>query len=261
MLGSTGENVGISEAMSENQEHVPGEMLDADAVCAQCNTVNREGVLICRTCGNNLRDQRMVRLAAELEMEQAGVSQSRRGLLRGMLTALGILLILWTALNVNQITEWLVAIQSPSEGSVESLWADAALDALAAELEGQTVTEEESAQAIAVPATETSMEGLFVLAEKVQDAPYVPCGLALVRQEGDQLIFAAKADADTMARGYFEPRGDQFVTEVGMSSVSYEGSRFAIKGVAVFSEEGGVDCFGQDNETGELYSFKAFRVR
>ena len=41
------------------------EGIEADAVCAQCGSANPEGTLICKTCGNNLRDQRLMRIAAD----------------------------------------------------------------------------------------------------------------------------------------------------------------------------------------------------
>jgi len=41
------------------------EGIEADAVCAQCGSANPEGTLICKTCGNNLRDQRMLRITAD----------------------------------------------------------------------------------------------------------------------------------------------------------------------------------------------------
>ena len=46
----------------DHHEHV--EHLDADAVCEACDTVNPEGTLLCKTCGNNLRDQRARRMKA-----------------------------------------------------------------------------------------------------------------------------------------------------------------------------------------------------
>ena len=50
----------------EHHQHLPeGERLDADAVCGSCGTVNPEDTLLCKSCGNNLRDQRQTRIAVD----------------------------------------------------------------------------------------------------------------------------------------------------------------------------------------------------
>ncbi|MCX5757207.1 MAG: hypothetical protein NTU83_01615, partial [Candidatus Hydrogenedentes bacterium] len=47
------------------QPQVDIERIDADAVCEKCGTVNPEETLLCKTCGNNLRDQRLHRVQSE----------------------------------------------------------------------------------------------------------------------------------------------------------------------------------------------------
>jgi hypothetical protein len=76
------------------------EYIDADAVCEQCSTVNPAGTLLCKTCGNNLRDQRMRRLAADEGMEAVHASDRPIRMLTGLLVVLGLLAILWAAINV-----------------------------------------------------------------------------------------------------------------------------------------------------------------
>ena len=90
------------------------ETLDADAVCAQCNTVNAEGTLLCKVCGTNLRDQRAIRLSADQALDLGNSGQRRRAWLSGILFVLAIGLIISTLINQELIVEWLIDAGRPS---------------------------------------------------------------------------------------------------------------------------------------------------
>ncbi len=93
------------------------ERIDADAVCEQCTTVNPPDTLICRTCGNNLRDQRRNRLVLEHVAEASDKGRPRR-IMSVLLTVFGFLLIVWTMMNINNIESWL------TEGELQRIAAD-----------------------------------------------------------------------------------------------------------------------------------------
>jgi len=245
-------------AMSDDLGSIPQE-IDADAVCAACGTVNREGVFICRTCGNNLRDQRALRMVAEQEMDRKGESLDRRRFFLGALTALGILIILWAALNVNQITDWLIAIQTPSLGAVNALWQDTALNALATELEGRNDSAEDREKAIAEPAAGDAIEGVYVLAREGLSGKR-SLGVALVRSEDGRLLFVAKLDGGAEVRGYADNRGNQIVAEADSTGAQYQGDAFSVFGVAVAKEDGSFECAGQTEIDNEMYAAYAYRM-
>ena len=113
--------------MEPNQPEEGFERIDADAVCEKCGSVNPPETLLCRTCGNNLRDQRKRRLA------EAGVApladepfaQLRR-VLSIALGVAGLVLILWTAFHVDEIEQWMsegmVARESSGAGNPARYW-------------------------------------------------------------------------------------------------------------------------------------------
>ena len=95
------------------------EQIDADAVCQQCDRINDEGTLICKACGNNLRDQRNLRIAqgAGPELMKEGGSKFR--LFTGLLVTLGILLAVYMVLNIGNIEQALV--NSLSDACISSI--------------------------------------------------------------------------------------------------------------------------------------------
>ena len=94
--------------------------LDADAVCGACGTVNPEGTLICKQCGNNLRDQRHQRMhAADAEIG-VDTAQSRRRIIDIGLGVFGILVVAWAVINVlnGNIDRWASRVVNPEEAAV-----------------------------------------------------------------------------------------------------------------------------------------------
>ena len=55
---------------NSHDHHEAVEHLDADAVCEPCGNVNPEGTLLCKTCGNNLRD--MIQAIEAGQVEEPG---------------------------------------------------------------------------------------------------------------------------------------------------------------------------------------------
>ncbi len=248
--------------MSDDLEQTPQEALeviDADAVCAQCGTVNREGVFICRSCGNNLRDQRALRMIAEQEMDRGGEVLSHRRSLSIALTILGILAIVWTMLNVNTITDWLITAHLPSLASAEDLWNDPLLNEMSEELESKDFDEKALEDALDAPGTGTETEGYFVLADESIRGKH-PVGVVLLRKEGEDLRYVAQFGLDGEVRGYATVRENQIVAEADSSAAQVNGRSFAIFGVAVAQEDGGYECVGQSELDTDTHSVLAYRM-
>ena len=75
---------------NEASEYGP---IDADTVCEKCATVNPEETLLCKSCGNNLRDQRIERMARGGAIELGDVGESKFRILTGVLITIGFVLI------------------------------------------------------------------------------------------------------------------------------------------------------------------------
>lgn len=244
--------------MSDDLGNIPQE-IDADAVCAQCGTVNREGVFICRTCGNNLRDQRALRMIAEQEMDRKGEPLDRRRFFLGALTTFGILLILWAALNVNTITDWLIEIQTPSLGAAEALWQDTALNDLAAELDGRKDTADDLEKAIANPAVGDTIEGVYALAREGLGGKRA-LGTVIIRPQDGRVLFVAKLEDGAEVRGYGDVRENQIVADADSAGAQYGGRAFSVFGVAVPKADGTYECAGQTEIDNEMHTAYVYRL-
>ncbi|MBI2431556.1 MAG: hypothetical protein HYV26_01650 [Candidatus Hydrogenedentes bacterium] len=142
------------------------EHLDADAVCAQCGTVNPEETLICKVCGNNLRDQRQMRLAAEAQLDGEAPGRDRRLWLSRGLAVLGLLVVLWTMLNVDKIQQWMINAQVETVNPAEDLFFGAqsgAFDDLATELRANLPTAAQAQAAASSPTMTSDFEGYYVV--------------------------------------------------------------------------------------------------
>ena len=244
--------------MDEHLDHGMGDSIDADAVCAQCGTINREGVFICKTCGNNLRDQRALRLSAEKELEGVGAGIDHRRFLRGALTVLGLLVVAWVGLNVDGITEWLISIQTPVTASAGGYWDDAALNELSGSIDLDAYSDSELNAAIENPDPQNSLDGFYVLAADDRRNEFTPAGVAHVRQENDQLLFAARLYSGADVRGYADIRANQIVAELASTGVQFGRKTFAFFGVAVSQGDGSYSCMGQSEISNETYKIYAY---
>lgn len=96
---------------NRHDAHDVVEHLDADAVCELCGNVNPEGTLLCKQCGNNLRDQRSRRMhttGGPTSVVESSFSISR--IVRGVVIVFGICAVLWVALEaVSTIETWLMS--------------------------------------------------------------------------------------------------------------------------------------------------------
>jgi hypothetical protein len=243
--------------------------IDADAVCEECGTVNPEGTLFCKTCGNNLRDQRAHRMTTEGPSDlQDTPAQTTRRVLVGLLTVLAFLLLIWAAMpgNVERLTERLTTTMAEDvygDGTDPRLYWDGQLsdlfDAMAADLRANPVTSEEIRQADETPAVAQGGDfgGKYFLRRGARpDDPVL--GSALVVEDNGALYFVAfLGEMELRGRGDFE-------------STRYPSSRFvgvrlderysSAHGYAQPLDEGGFLVVGQRDNSNFSREINAYRV-
>ena len=233
-----------------NDHHDMVEHLDADAVCEACGNVNPEGTLLCKTCGNNLRDQRTRRMQAGGPVADAGPSIQIGNIVRGVLMVAGILLVLWTALNVSTIESWLLGVQSveaKGEGAVdpETFWTgpDATqYDELTDTLTDQAVTIEE-AGAVPPGAPLASLDGRYVLKRSTESAAS-PVGSAIIKQAGDKWFFVALLVGGTEIRGAAQKTSDTMFQAYSIGILNMDDTYTEAFGYGQVQATGEIDCSG-----------------
>lgn len=241
--------------------------LQADAFCMQCNTVNPDGTLICKTCGNNLRDQHQMRMATDIQLEGGeatpGSFQVRR--LTGALGVLGLLIVVWTAINADSVIETLMGLNTTRYDPVMALWNGEeapAFDAMLDTLRSQAVTGADFEAALAAPVlVDVAPEGTYIITRPAVFGEATRAGTALVEaDENGGLRFAALLRDGTEVRGRAMRRGQAHSAEWDMAGVRYQGQYYSATGIAIPLQNGGVECFGDSELTDAGISFDAYRL-
>lgn len=181
--GGTGSDAGFTQ-------------IDADAVCEQCGTVNEEGTLLCKVCGQNLRDQRAHRLANAQGPEMFEERVSRIRLLTGLLSILGLLLVVFVVLNLSKIeASWVRYLSTDLGIDDESLWSGPGsqiYENLLRDLEEYPTSRSRIEEALNNPVTDRSYNGRYVLVRpRLSDVDRV-IGEANLSRRGDRVYFVAK---------------------------------------------------------------------
>lgn len=241
------------------------QQVDADAVCVVCNEVNPEGTLLCKQCGNNLRDQRARRIADGQAVDEM-LGERRPSWLRGALTVLGILIVLWTTLNVNRIEGWLVSAQAA--GGAQAIWegSDSAVyEALKRDMVRYPLSDEEKEAARSVPASGDTLDGRYVIMRKAQATSFgfdPVLGEANVKTDGDRVLFVvyfSGEDMEIRGTARFE-RGNMLV--VRETAVVRVGNDYYLaSGVSRIKDDGGYECFGQSPAAETSVEVLAYRAR
>lgn len=240
------------------------EHLDADAVCEQCGTVNPEDTLLCKACGNNLRDQRARRISgADALLVGSGVSRVR--VFTGVITTVGIMVILLAAYSVQNIESWLTDIQMTSGASAE-LWSGAdgdLLDRLQEDLTSRPSTARERARALERPIVDTSFNGRYAIATRTSTGKNQIIGEANLARRGQKVYFVADLRVGTVEiRGFgvLNEDGDGLVADrtVGIRSEDVEDIGF---GFSEMLPHGGHVCVGQSTVSSAPVQVWAFRIR
>lgn len=244
-----------------SNDHLAGhESLGADAVCAQCGTVNAEGVFICRTCGNNLRDQRAIRLQAEHQLLEHGEESDGGGVgLRGALTVAGLVIILVTMFNVEAISAWLVDIQNPRVDPLATLWSGGDASAFDQMLEPLRLVPPTMDRLLA--AQDLYSEGGVAAGQYAVFHDGLAVGSAAVALEGDLLRFAAILDggAEVRGQGRLLP-GARLQVPWDNAGVQVGSQRYSAAGAAVQQENGAIECYGRSDLDDNHYVFYLHRL-
>jgi len=241
------------------------ERIDADAVCAACGNVNPDGALICKVCGNNLRDQRMRRVRGEDGAEVVIAEPGRASWVGKGVVAFGLLLLLWTGLNLGRVAEMLAGGPGGGFGDAEALWSGSdgrAYDALLEELEANPISDEESDLAQEQPVFDGTYDGRYVLVAESPAFGYTSSvGQAITRQEGTKLRFVALlTQRDIEVRGEAEFETEARIAARDMAATKIRDRYYRVSGFARANPDGGFECFGLSDHDEESYSVWAYRV-
>ncbi len=243
--------------------NVASERMDADAVCAECGTVNPEGTLLCKTCGNNLRDQR-ARRTSGIYADDAADQTKRIPLVKVGLTLLAILVVVWTALNIDNIEEAMVYTQR-GETNAARFWQGAessAFNQLAKELTANPVTPRESDNAIEQMVNDGTYDGRYTLLLSGLGGRSTPIGDAIIKQEGDKILYVAvlrRSNVEIRGIAVFEE--NKRIASRGTAALKAMDEYYDASGFVQQSDAGGFECYGMTSlDTAGSYSARAYRV-
>jgi len=258
--------------MQPPQQNLSDDRLDADAVCEQCDTVNPPGTLFCRTCGENLRDQRMRRLARQDAVPVVESPVQPRRVLAGLLTIFGLLLIIWVAMKVGDgtVEQWLTAqlteasVSTATPVEPKEFWTGPlakVFDELSRTLKSRPVTLEEVRSGGKGVADGfdgryfITMRSAGFMSER-NSAPIV--GYACVKQEGEELYFVVQFSNNIEVRAQGRVREGILATTA--AAVRHGDNIVAAMGYARILEDGTLECQGQTAASNAVYNGIAHRV-
>jgi len=245
------------------RSNTPVERIDADAVCERCGSVNPEDTLLCKTCGNNLRDQRARRMGVGLPLDTAEGKPSRVAMLKGIGVAAVIIVLLLLAINVGRIEDYMVRAQTSRSGDMTAYWSGAfgrEFSKMAQELKSKPSTPEERDAAMRQPAAGDTYEGRYVLAQK-GSIRELPIGDAIVRKEGDAFRFVAVFDgSEAELRGEGLLEGQTRIAARDTAAVYVDGAYYPASGFAQPTANGSLECLGLCKLSEDSYSAVAYRI-
>ncbi len=241
----------------------PSHRLDADAVCAQCGTVNPEGTLICKTCGNNLRDQKRLRMQAEEQLQLGGEFPSPRRVMLGVITLVGAIVIVIAGFNADRIMLWLVGA-SETVYSSEGMWSGRLgrrLDSLTQDLKNQVIGSSQIYSAIQKPIISEDIEGMYVVTIRDIDDNFVPVGKAIVQPYNEsEYIFSAILDNGAQVRGVARKQEQRLIASWDRASCEWGGQRGAVSGIVSKREDGRYEGYGGYERIDGNFEFYAFKL-
>lgn len=244
------------------------EGIEADAVCGQCGTTNPEGTLICKTCGNNLRDQRHLRLAADqmLDAEVEGAPAS--SFLAKALPILGLLIVLWLGLNAGRISSMLTTASDSGRGfesapSSEVYWQGEGhelYDGLYQELLASfpTLSDAEAARLESTEKSEFS-DGVYAVYEKLGTTQRF-VGAAILKFQDGEWHYVAQINGVIQLRGHASQNEHMLSADWHEGGVMYNDACYAVSGAALLNPDGVVSISGVTDLNTTQYQSAAYRI-
>lgn len=236
---------------------------DYDAVCEACDEVNPPGTLLCKTCGNNLRDQQQRRFANQgaPELQDESLLKQPRRFLAALLSVFGIVVIIWVALNKDNIFQWLTDAQMTgtvggSAESAERFWTGesaSVFDDMLRALERAPITAEEVSAAEFAQTGELTT-GRYYLKDGNYDGAVI-IGQAYVYCDENEIYFVAKIPPGYEIRG--TANYDLQALNVG---IQYLGQYAGALGQGQILEGGSIACYGEAGADSIIYQAVAFFV-
>jgi len=223
--------------------------VDADAVCEVCNTVNTDGTLMCRNCGNNLRDQKLRRLQQEVPPD-LNDGPSVQNIVRGIVAVLGLLAVLIVAFASDDIANAFVSGGAQAAPYARHFSGPGAADFGPLEQAADSVspTPDLVAAAQANPPAPGYVEGNYIIIAPPDGvSPIQVLGTGSVADEGDRLLFLARLEAGIEIRGVAYRQGDKaFLSDWDDAAVRMpSGEVVGATGAAVLQQDGSLECYGQ----------------
>ncbi|NLN92202.1 MAG: hypothetical protein GX130_02700 [Candidatus Hydrogenedens sp.] len=244
------------------------EGIDADAVCGQCNTVNPEGTLLCKVCGNNLRDQRSLRLAADQMLEGDAQQAPQTTFLYKLLPILGLLIVLWLGINGSRIIESLTTNETTdytlAGALAESLWNGVHKDRFENLASGSMLSpgiqsQAEQARQTVSPMTHIRNGRYAIFMHVGTEARFA--GVANIEADNNAIYYAATMQDGTEFRGsasYLEGTYFSRWDDAGMMS---DGLFYAMAGTAQVQPDGSVSVSGQSDMNTLQYNCSAYLLK
>ena len=243
--------------------------LDADAVCEECATVNPSGTLFCKSCGNNLRDQRVRRMAGGGEqpvVEEAAPRKSRH-IISGSITLIALAAVLGLVINLDEVENWFVnSSLAAGEHTLapSTLWSGRTApiyEQLQSELAANPVSMDEI-QAPPTPVGEDEdLSGRYYV--KLRNAPNAPvAGYAIVGRVGDTYHVYGEVNGSEL-RGEGKYSG-KLLSMPEAALRTQDGTVYTILGLAEYLGDGVFEILGQQyaraGEDTPQYVFYSYRV-
>ncbi len=242
----------------EADKHPHHHDIDADAVCGQCGQVNEEGVLYCHKCGNNLRDQRHLRLEAEELLMHQGYMPQRRQWFLGALGTIGLIIILIAGFRADRIAEWMLEVQDSAPDTARLLWTGIHAERYATllnRLDAEIARYDSLTDVTYHVATDFPEQGTLLLTTEEE-----VIGVAAVEQFNDLLFFVARLYTGEEIRGRAAIRGEWLVVDYNAGGVRSRRNYFPAAGAALLQPAGYFECFGQRDGSDITYAFMAYLV-
>lgn len=244
------------------------EGIEADAVCGQCGTTNPEGTLICKTCGNNLRDQRHLRLAADQMLDAEAEGASSSSFLAKALPILGLLIVLWLGLNAGRISSMLTTASDygrdfEAASSSEEYWQgeDHELyDGLYQELltAFPSFSDAEAARLESTVSSEFT-DGVYALYEKTGTTQRF-VGAAKLKFQDGAWHYVAQVNGDIQLRGRASQKEHMLSANWDEGGVMYNGAFYTVSGAALLNPDGVVSISGVTDLNATQYQSAAYRI-